>query len=146
MQRFVSEPLTVPRHESPYYRADLEFEGLERFGASYIGLVFLGNPEADETTPLDPDKGYAARFTVFGHAVCFGDVGHCDVTERVSLFDRNPEHPLTPVNITVQITKALERVETPDVPVTVLAFSSNPEDAERQDILRFSRLTLVTYD
>jgi hypothetical protein len=146
MQRFVSAPLTVPRHESPYYRADLEFEELERFGASYVGLVFLGNPEASGETPLDLDHGYAGRFTVFGHEVCFGDTDHCAVAERVSLFDRSPEHPLTPVNITVQITDALRRVETEQVSVTVLAFSTSPADAERQDILRFGRLTLVTYD
>jgi hypothetical protein len=146
MQRFVSEPLTVPHHERSYYRADLEFEGLERFGASYVGLVFLENTDAGEATPLSADVGYAARFTLFGHAVCFGDTGHCAVSERVSPFDRNPEHALTPVNITVEITQALQRVQAPQVPVTVLAFSTNPEDAERQDILRFARLTLVTYD
>jgi hypothetical protein len=146
MQRFISKPLTVPHHDHPYYRADLELEGLERFGSSYVGHVFLDNPEADPTTERTPEKGYAARFTVFGHAVCFGDDGHCEVPQRVSPFDRNPPHPLTPVNITVEITDALRRVEATEVPVTLLVVSSNPQDAERQDILRFQRLTLVTYD
>ncbi len=146
MHRFVSEPLVVPRHERPYYRADLEFEELERFGASYVGLIFLGNPDADETTPQQAEHGFAGRFTVFGHEVCFGDAGHCHVAERVSLFDRNPEHTLTPVNVTVQITEALRLVESEQVAVTVLAFSTSPQDDERGDILRFGRLTLVTYD
>jgi tyrosinase len=146
VQRFVSQPLTVPHHEHSYYRADLEFEGLERLGSSYIGHVFLGNPDADQATQRTPENGYAARFTVFGHSVCFGDVGHCEVSGRVSPFDRNPPHPLTPVNITVEITDALRRVDAPEAPVTVLAVSADPEDAKRQDILRFERLTLVTYD
>jgi tyrosinase len=146
MHHFVSQPITVPHGDPPYYRADLEFEGIERFGASYVGLVFLDNPDADESTPLEPQAGYAGRFTVFGHAICFGAEDHCAVTKRVSPFDRNDEHPLTPVNVTVEITEALRRVEKPQVPVTVLAFSTDPQDAERQDILRFSRLTLVTYD
>ncbi len=146
MQRYVSDPLPVPRHEHGYYRADLELEDLERFGSSYIGNVFLGNQEATTETPKTPESGYANRFTVFGHAVCFGDVGHCDVSERVSPFDRNPPHPLVPVNITVEITEALRRIEADTVTVTILAVSSNPADAERQDILRFGRLTLVTYD
>ena len=146
MQRFVSDPLPVPHHEHPYYRADLELVGLERFGSSYVAHVFLGNAQADQTTDRIPAQGYAARFTVFGHAICYGDEGHCEVTERVSPFDRNPPHPLTPVNITVEITDALRRVEADEVPVTLLAISSNPKDADRQDILRFERLTLVTYD
>jgi hypothetical protein len=146
MQRFVSQPLTVPHHEHAYYRADLEFEEVERFGSSYIGHVFLDNPDAAEATERTAEHGYAARFTVFGHAVCFGDEGHCDVAKPVSPFDKNPPHPLTPVNITVEITAALRLIEADTVTVTVLAVSSNPDDAERQDILRFGRLTLVTYD
>jgi hypothetical protein len=146
MQRYVSQPLSVPRHAKPYYRADLELEELQRFGSSYIGNVFLGNPDAITTTARTLENGYAGRFTVFGHAVCFGDAGHCEVSERVSPFDRNPPHPLTPVNITVEITDALRRIETDTVTVTILAVSSNPKDADRQDILRFGRLTLVTYD
>lgn len=146
MQRFVSQPLRVPHHERSFYRADLEFEQLERFGSSYIAHVFLANPDADQGTDRTAEHGYAARFTVFGHAVCFGDEGHCEVAKPVSAFDKNPPHPLTPVNITVEITDALRRVESDTVTVTVLAVSSDPQDAERQDILRFGRLTLVSYD
>jgi hypothetical protein len=147
MQRFVSKPLRVPHYEhAPFYRADLELEGLERFGSSFIGHVFLDNPEADAATALKPENGYAGKFTVFGHAVCFGDVGHCDVPERVSPFDRRLEHPLTPINVSVEITDALNRARKQRVTVTVLAFSSNLEDERKQDVLRFQRLTLITYD
>jgi hypothetical protein len=107
--------------------------------------VFLNNTDVAEDAG-DDTPGFAGRFTVFAHGDCWGDAGHCEPTgEPVSAFDRRPLHPLTPIDITVEITDALRALGAVDeVTVTALAWSSEPE--KREDVLRFARLTLITYD
>jgi hypothetical protein len=62
-------------------------------------------------------------------------------------FDQRASHALTPVNLTLEVTDALRFLGPPDaVVVTVLAFEADPETEEREQILRFEHLTLVTYD
>jgi tyrosinase len=147
MQRWTSQPIPVPTvPDAPWERADLEFESLTHDGPSYAVVVFLNNPDVAEDAAPDTTPGYAGRFTVFAHGRCWGDAGHCDLpTQPVTPFDRRPPHPLTPIDITVEITDALRALgPIEEVTVTALAFSTDP--AEREDVLRFSRLTLITYD
>jgi hypothetical protein len=52
---------------------------------------------------------------------------------------------LAPINITVEITEALQALkDVEEVTVTALAYSTEPD--KREDVLRFGRLTLITYD
>jgi hypothetical protein len=149
MQRYVSSALRLPPPAtSPYKRADLEFEGVVKTGPSFVLEIFVGNPEADEATPRDIAHGYAATLPVFAHGECWGDVGHCDIpTGPQDPFDHRPPHALTPANLTVEITDALAFLgPQEEVVVTVLAFEADPEVQEREQILRFDQLTLVTYD
>jgi hypothetical protein len=83
---------------------------------------------------------------VFAHGDCWGDPGHCDPSRGpLHTFDRRPLHPLTPINVTVEITDALRALGPVDeVTVTALAHSTEPD--KREDVLRFARLTLITYD
>jgi tyrosinase len=142
MQRYVSQPLAVPH--SPWVRADLEFEGVEHDGATFLVYLFLNNPEADEHTPREASEHYAGYMTVFAHGDCWGDAGHCEVGSQVNPFDRRPPHPLVPFNATLEITEALRALEGPDeVTVTVLAF--NKADDE-DGVLRFKQLSLLTYE
>jgi tyrosinase len=146
MQRWTSEPIPLPAFaEAPWERADLEFESLEHDGPSYAVAVFLNNPDVPEDAG-DDTPGFAGRFTVFAHGDCWGDPGHCEPRTRpVSAFDRRPLHPLTPINITVEVTDALRALgDVDEVTVTALAYSTQPD--KREDVLRFARLTLVTYD
>lgn len=62
----------------------------------------------------------------------------------VTAFDRRLPHPLTPINITVRVTDALRKVTNDGVTVTILTFPVLGSD--RDEALRFSRLTLLTYD
>jgi hypothetical protein len=48
-------------------RAELVFSGVEQAGPSFEGRVFLGNPDADETTPRTAEAGYAGSFHVYGY-------------------------------------------------------------------------------
>jgi hypothetical protein len=145
MQRWVSNPMAVPEHE--YLRADLEFEGVEHRGDSYVIRVYLNNPRATAGTGDDPAAGYAGHVTVFAHGECWGEEGHCDVVEPVSPFDRTRPHPLTPVNLTLTITDALRRVEPGPLRVTALAFPAGPDPASdaRRRLMSFAELTLLTY-
>jgi tyrosinase len=144
MQRWTSQPLAVSPRAS-WKRADLEFEGVEHDGASFVVHVFLNNPDADEATPHTPDQRYAGYLTVFAHGDCWGDVGHCDIPEPVSPFDRRPLHPLVPFDATLEITQALAALgdNAGDVTVTALAFNKAGDDA---GVLRFTQLTLLTYE
>jgi tyrosinase len=148
MQRWTSQALAVPPRSS-WQRADLEFEGVEHDGASFVMHVFLNNPDADEATPRTPEQRYAGYLTVFAHGDCWGDVGHCDTAEPVSAFDRRPPHPLLPFDATLEITDALSALPlgtgpdgTGEVTVTVLAFNKN---GDTDGVLRFKQLTLLTY-
>ena len=47
-------------------RADVLGAGLDHGGPSYELRIFLGNPGADEDTPLAPEHGYAGSIHVYG--------------------------------------------------------------------------------
>jgi tyrosinase len=143
MERWTSQTLAVPPPAS-WQRADLEFEGVEHDGPSFVLHVFLNNPEADETTPRTAEQRYAGYLTVFAHGDCWGDIGHCDIPEPVSPFDQRPPHPLIPFNATLEITDALSAMPegTSQITVTVLAFNKAGDEA---NVFRFKNLTLLTY-
>lgn len=147
-QRWTSAPLPVPVDpQAPFKRADLEFEGVEHDGSSYVALVYLNNKKVDADTGRDASQGFAAGFSVFAHGVCWGEDDHCEVPlEPVSAFDRRGEHRLTPQNVTLDITEALQGLgEVDRLEVTLVAVSSDGPDADDEP-LRFSALTLVTYE
>ncbi|HWF73575.1 MAG TPA: hypothetical protein VG186_09535 [Solirubrobacteraceae bacterium] len=145
MQRWTSEPLAVPRHlAAPYARADLEFEGVLHDGPSCYVMLYLNLPDADERTGRAVAQ-FAGAFSLFAHGNCWGDAGHCDARSGpVNAFDRRLPHPLTPINMTVQVTTALRAVTADEVTVTMLTFPVAGSD--RDELLRFARLSLITYD
>src|SRR5215208_5246852 len=66
-------------------------------------------------------------------------------SEPLHAFDRRPLHPLTPINVTVEITDALRALgAVEEVTVTALTHSTDPD--KREDALQFSRFTLLSYD
>jgi hypothetical protein len=146
MQRWTSDPLRVPRDPAaPWKRADLAFEGVQHDGPSFRVLLYLNNPDADQNAGRGAESGYAGEFPVFAHGDCWGDVGHCEVNRGpVSPFDHRPLHPLTPIGVSVEITEGLQRLaDQEQVTVTAVAFST---DEDKTDVLRFTRLHLLTYD
>lgn len=146
MQRWNSEPLTVPRDAAaPFIHANLEFEDVEHDGPSFVVRLYFNNAGVSDDA-RDDAPGYAGHFTVFGHGDCWGDQGHCSVsTDRLHPFDHRPAHPLTPINITVDVTKPLHALaKAGNVTVTALVESLDP--AKQPEPLRFKRLTLVTFE
>lgn len=146
MQRWTAaDPLPVPQHDVPYRQAFLEFEDLHHDGPSFTTYLYFDNPDIDAEAGVG-GEGYAGRFQVFGHGDCWGSVGHCDVPDGpIHEFDRRPLHPLTPINVAVECTAALRALgDRTETIVTALAYSLEPE--EKEEPLKFGRLTLVTYD
>jgi hypothetical protein len=149
MQRFVSQPLRLPPPDGvPFHRADLELLGVEKAGPSFVLDVFLGNPEASDETPRVITSGWAGTMPVFAHGECWGDQGHCDPPlGPLGVFDLRPPHPLTPVNLSMEVTLALRFLgPIEQVIVTILTREARPNVPERDQILRFKELILVTYD
>src|SRR5215469_18924189 len=98
-KRFLAEkPLQLASkfREANFYRADIQFHGVDHSGATFEGRVFLNNPKATEKTEKTRANGYAGSFYVLGHGGCFGDVGHCDVPKTRRPHDHRRPHPLTP--------------------------------------------------
>lgn len=148
MALFVSDPLANPAAagEPEFTRADLVFYGVDHSGPSFEARVFLNNPGAGLDTPRDPEAGFAGSFTIFGHAGCAGDAGHCEVPgQPADPFDARPPHPLTPQTKTVIITDALHRVTDPELTITVVPVRPGPLEAEVVDVLRFDEFRLLTY-
>ena len=154
MRRYVSDELTAPGlREADFSRADLEFYGVDHSGPSFEARIFLNNPQADGETAKDLEHGYVGSFHVFGHGGCFGDIGHCDVPDApLHEFDRRLPHQLLPQKKVVIVTDALKQVlrasHRARLTVTVVpVLRSTVLDAlDREDVLRFDRLALVTYD
>ena len=158
---YISPPMRLvdTELESDYTRADLQLLGLRHGGASYEGRIFLNNSEAIVDTEPTPKNGYAGCFFVFGHGGCFGEEGHCDVVERAPT-DPRPPHPLTPMTKHVTITGAFRELVRPNEPFTVTIVCEPvpydppkddgpylPEfDVDRENVLEFDRLRIVTYD
>lgn len=65
MATYTAPPVRAPSPD--VRRAELVFGGVEQAGPSFEGRVFLNHPDADETTPRTPEKGYAGSFHVFGY-------------------------------------------------------------------------------
>jgi hypothetical protein len=66
MAAYTAPPIPV----SPFQgmsRAELIFGGVDQAGPSLEGRVFLNNPDADESTALTPETGYAGSFHVYGY-------------------------------------------------------------------------------
>ncbi|MGO9822338.1 MAG: hypothetical protein ACLPTJ_17035 [Solirubrobacteraceae bacterium] len=147
MKRFVSQPVDNPAREgqAQFQRADLIFYGVDHSGPSFEARIYFNDDRVDESTDRE-HPSFAGSFTVFGHAGCAGDEGHCDVPKGPpDAFDRRPPHPLTPQTKTVIVTDALRRTTGDQLTITVLAVRPGADGPEAVDALMFERFSLLTY-
>jgi hypothetical protein len=129
-------------------RADLEFYGINHFRPSYVALVFFNDPDVDEESAGEDRESYAGRFAIFGHQVCVGSEGHCEVHEHARRFDDRPSHPLTRAFKRVVVTEQLRRCLTRDeLEITVIAAAAPDSDMEFDGpLLDFEGLQLAAFD
>ncbi len=140
-------------HRGDFRRADLIFEDVDHAGPSFEGRIFLNNPGANADTAPTPENGYAGSFHIFGHGICLGDVGHCEVNDRgKAAYDFRLPHPLVPQQKTVVITDALKRILDRDgkleqVTVVPIAYGHPPTgDKDPEGFLKYANIRLATYD
>jgi hypothetical protein len=135
-----------------FSRVDLVFRGIDHSSASYEVRIFFNNREATDDTPESLEDGFAGDFTIFGHGGCFGDVDHCEVTDQgVRAEDLRYEHPMKPVEVTVDVTDAyryaLEHAGGVES-VTLVPMSQAPRRADRgitDSLWKFADWELRTY-
>jgi hypothetical protein len=135
-----------------HQRADIEFHGVDQAVPSYEARVFLNRPEADRDTPLDHDAGYLGSYFIFGKVDCWGeDEDHCaDPSSRK--FDRR-RSPTRYAKVRVRTPEGLlrrlaEQAEG-ELTLNVVAVIPEREDYAKytpEDVLRFDRASIVTYD
>jgi len=119
--------------ETPFTRADIQLLGLRHAGASYEASIFINNPNADLSTEPTLANGYAG---------CFFYLDMADMTK------------------TVTITSPLRRLIDPAREFTVTFVADpmpykSPDDGrpylpefnvDRENVLEFDQLRVVTYD
>lgn len=143
--------LRLPADPCPFHRADLVFLGLEHGGPSTEVRIFFNAHDADETTPVTPEAGFAGFFAIFAHGGCFGNEGHCDMPERRAA-DFRPPYDLTPITKHVTVTEAVRRLidaGVRDVEVTIVPVLEDvpayvPEEMLAEPVV-FQRLSIVFY-
>ena len=115
------------------------------------GMAISNNPAANVETPLTVEQGYAGSFHIFGHGGCFGDVGHCEVSDRgKSPTDKRGPHPLTPIRKELTVTEPLRAVlqkgklETVTL-VPIAQGRPTGDDPAKEDVLRYTAVKLLTY-
>lgn len=143
---YVSKKIPVPPIASDAFGGQLIFYGVSRRGRSYRAHVFVNAPRAKLGTPLEPARGYAGSYTVFGHGGCVGDEGHCDVPAAQDETDIRDPSGLTRLTMTVDLSRAaLDRIDGGTFTVTVVPVAPNPRGPVEVD-LDFEAFRLATYE
>lgn len=148
---FISKPLVfdVKKFSESFYRADLEFWGIDHAGPSYEGRVFINNTKANYRTKMTIKNGYVGSYFIFGHGKCFGDIGHCEIRKEKDPYDLRPSHPLTPAYTYITITDQLVNIgkNTKEFTVTIVpVLASRTIAEEEEDVVKLERIQIITYN
>lgn len=131
-----------------FSRADIEFYGVDAKKPSYTALIFINDPDISIEDATEDRDSFAGTFSVFGHANCAGDEGHCAPPVEKRRFDDRPSSPLTPAFRRVSITQALRdgALASEALQVTLIATTGDAAlDEEFEPLLDFKAAQLVTF-
>jgi hypothetical protein len=150
---YTSEKIHFNREDldSNYYRADLLFKGVDKRVPSYIGRVYLNNPGANYDTSENLEDGYVGYYTVFGHATCLGDEGHCEELPETRFGEIAT--PTKKGDYYITITDKLKHLarDTEDFSVTVIADLCKPpqlgdEQPDLENVIKIDKVAIELYD
>lgn len=147
IEKHVLGPIPIPSNEN-FDVAELEFYGINHFRPSYSARVFFNDKKVSKAVCDIDRESYAGGFSIFGHATCAGDAGHCCVPSTQRRFDTRPSHPLTKAFKRIDISQALMRVieeGAKELTVTILA-SCEEDEFEGKHLLDLQGVQLVTHD
>ncbi len=130
-----------------FLRGELHFRGVAHPRDSIEIRIFANVPNVDVSTPTTGNAKYCGSLFLFGHGICGGDDGHCDVPDATQrdLFDIRPAHHLTPMDLVLDIGDNLawllgQNAQT--LTVSLLAVNHDGSAADTS-VFQFDELTFV---
>ena len=148
--RFISPeiPLSFDRSENEFYRAVIEFYGIDVSGPSYKGRVFVNNPKANENTPLNEANGYVGSYHIFGHDGCWGDKDHCEMPPRRT-YDSRIQSSLAPAYKFLNATKIVQKLiwSKSNATITIIPIVGRGQRmSDAKDVVHMSRIRINCYE
>lgn len=132
-----------------FYRADVEFYGVEHKDMSFECRIFINNEQATYKTQMNSKNGYAGIFYVFGHGgKCYGDEGHCEVPQKIREHDMRRSHHLAPIYVNAIITDMLKEkiLETTEIKITAVPVLTEKNDLTNlKEFFKCKEMRLVVY-
>ena len=150
---FTSKKIQFNREDlkSDYYRADLIFKGVDKRVPSYIGKAYINNINANYDTPEDLKDGYVGYYTIFGHAECLGDEGHCQELPETRFGEIAT--PIKKGDYYITITDQLKHLasDAEEFTVTVVADLCKPpklgdEEPDLENVIKIDKVAIELYD
>lgn len=139
-------PVPTPA-ENAWVRADLELYRINHFRPSFVARIFFNDPDVTIDNANSDRPSYAGQFAIFGHQLCSGDEGHCEVHTAARRFDTRPSHPLTRAFKRVLVTEALRRCQASGAVTVTIVVTCDPDELSdiHQPLLDFDGLQLTTF-
>lgn len=151
--RFRSKEIPVPAAvKAGFGSAEVRLHRVPQLPRSCFIRVFLNNPQADASTPLRPDTGYAGYLAVFGHGPCYGGPGHCDIPSvqgRVQDRASDPRNRTmnTPRNHRIDVTQTVRRlIDAGAAQITLTLVVIGADYQEDKELLRLDGVSLNFHD
>jgi tyrosinase len=146
--RFRSHPIDLPQAVlSGFGSAEVRLHRVPQLDRSCFVRVFLNQPDADASTPLERDKGYAGYLGIFGDGPCYGGPGHCDIPPPAT-GGRPPQRTMnTPRNHRIDVTASVRRLIAAgarQVTISLVAIGADYE--EDTSVLRLDGVSLNFHD
>lgn len=126
MGSYTAPPIPMPPFRG-VPRVELVFGGVEQAGPPFEARVFLNNPDADESTALTPETGYAGSFHVYG----YGEPAPATIAEAKHKQVRGGR-PVAPIEKRLHADEAAVRAAlegSEELTVTVVPVPSDPGGA-----------------
>jgi tyrosinase len=145
--RFISKPIRVAAGMKAFHKAEVRLHWVPQLARSCFIRVFLNQPGADATTPINGNPNYAGYLAVFGHGECYGGPGHCDLpAQRAREFDVRPRSHNTPRNHRIDVSacarELLKKAQTLQITLLVIGVDYR----EEPDLLRLEGVSLNFLD